>query len=384
MHYLFLIAGFNAIFFALLLLQKKMARHDKILLYWLVYLGFYTGIYGLFSHKLFTDYYLLSASFVSLLMLNGPFLYLYISSLIQHSFRLNAGKLLHFLPFLLFNLYLFIASFSPGISEGIRLNHAEHVSRPSFLFNLFLTLTVLSGPVYFLLSIQLFKKLDINIFNNFSSDTNVNLNWLRKLVYSFGIIWTMLMVTTTIHHIFHLFSLTFCTDGISLSLSFFVILIGYFGLRQKEIFPQEIIEGKNAYLATVKNKEKYAGISMTEEELNDCAEKISIFVETEKAYLNPDLSLPQLAEILDIPSHHLSRVINDQFGVNFFNFINRYRIEEIKAKIDDLKFQNLSILGIAYDSGFNSKSAFNRVFKKMEGMTPSEYRKQLPKLHQPD
>ncbi|HMM17137.1 MAG TPA: AraC family transcriptional regulator, partial [Petrimonas sp.] len=112
---------------------------------------------------------------------------------------------------------------------------------------------------------------------------------------------------------------------------------------------------------------------------NDCAEKISHFVETEKAYLNPDLSLPQLAETLDVPSHHLSRVINDQFGVNFFNFINRYRIEEVKAKIGNPEFQNLSILGIAYDSGFNSKSAFNRVFKKMEGMTPSEYRKQIPK-----
>ena len=81
MHYLFLIAGFNAIFFALLLFQKKMARHDKILFCWLIYLGFYTGFYGLFSHKLFTAYHLLSASFVSLLMLNGPFLYLYISSL---------------------------------------------------------------------------------------------------------------------------------------------------------------------------------------------------------------------------------------------------------------------------------------------------------------
>ncbi len=379
MHYLFLIAGFNAIFFALLLFQKKMARHDKILFCWLIYLGFYTGFYGLFSHKLFTAYHLLSASFVSLLMLNGPFLYLYISSLIQHSFRLNTGRLLHFLPFLLFNLYLLIASFFPGISEGIRLDHVEHASKPPFLFNLFLTLTVLSGPVYFLSSIQLFKKLDINIFNNFSSDTNVNLNWLRKLVYSFGIVWTMLMVTTTIHHIFHLFSLAFCTDGISLSLSFFVILIGYFGLKQKEIFPQEVIEEKNTYVTADKNKGKYAGIPMTEEELNDCAEKISHFVETEKAYLNPDLSLPQLAEILDIPSHHLSRVINDQFGVNFFNFINRYRIEEVKAKIGNPEFQNLSILGIAYDSGFNSKSAFNRVFKKMEGMTPSEYRKQIPK-----
>ena len=377
MHYLFLIAAFNAIFFALLLFQKEMARHDKILFGWLIYLGFYTGAYGLFSHRLFTDHHLLSASFVSLLMLHGPFLYLYISSLIQHNFKITAEKLLHFLPFLLFNLYIFIASFFPGVSEGIRLDHVEHAYRTPFLFNLFLTLTVLSGPVYFILSIRLFKKLDINIFNNFSSDKNVNLSWLRKLVYTFGIIWTMLMIIATVHHIFHLFSLAFCTDGLSLSLSVFIILIGYFGLKQKEIFSQEVIEEKTEYVTADTKKEKYSGIVMSNVELEECSEKIRHFVETEKAYLNPDLSLPQLAEALDVPSHHLSRVINDRFGVNFFNFVNKYRVEEVKAKINDPKFQNLSILGIAYDSGFNSKSAFNRVFKTMEGMTPSEYKKQL-------
>lgn len=376
MHYLFLIAAFNAVFFALLLFQKKMAKHDKILFGWLIYLGFYTGVYGLFSHKLFTDYHLLSASFISLLMLHGPFLYLYISSLIQHNFKFTAKKLLHFLPFVLFNLYILIAAFSPDFAEGILLNHVEQAHKPPLPFNLFLILTVLSGPIYFILSIHLFKKLDINIFDNFSSDKNVNLSWLRKLVYSFGIIWTALMIIATIHHIFHLFSLVFCTDGISLSLSVFVILIGYFGLKQKEIFSQEIVEEKTAYVTADKKKEKYAGIVMSEEEWNDCAVKIKNYVETEKAYLNPDLSLPQLAEKLDVPSHHLSRVINDQFGVNFFNFVNKYRVEEVKAKINDPKFQNLSILGIAYDSGFNSKSAFNRVFKQMEGMTPSEYRSQ--------
>jgi len=380
--YLFLIAGFNAIFFALLLFQKRMAKHDKILFCWLIYLGFYTGIYGLFSHKLFSNYHLLSASFVSLLMLNGPFLYLYISSLIQHNFKLTTEKLLHFLPFLLFNLYLLIASFFPDASEGIRLDHVEHAGKPLFLFNLFLTLTVLSGPIYFILAFRMFKKLDINIFNNFSSDANVNLSWLRKLVYSFGVIWTMLMIIATVHHIFHLGSLSFCTDGLSLSLSIFVILIGYFGLKQNEIFSQEAIKEENTYISADKNKEKYAGIPMSEEELGDCAEKIRHFVETEKAYLNPDLSLPQLAETLDVPSHHLSRVINDQFGVNFFNFVNRYRVEEVKAKINDPKFRNLSILGIAYDSGFNSKSAFNRVFKNMEGITPSEYKRQIS--HQTD
>ena len=96
---------------------------------------------------------------------------------------------------------------------------------------------------------------------------------------------------------------------------------------------------------------------------------------TEKPYLDADLSLPELANRLAIPSHHLSRVINEQFEANFFDFINQYRIEEVKVRIDNPEYQNLSLLGIAFECGFNTKSAFNRVFKKMTGFTPSEYRK---------
>lgn len=98
---------------------------------------------------------------------------------------------------------------------------------------------------------------------------------------------------------------------------------------------------------------------------------------TEKPYLEADLSLPELANKLDIPSHHLSRVINEQFGVNFFDFVNQYRVEEVKSRINNPEFENLSLLGIAFDCGFNTKSAFNRVFKKMTGFTPSEYKNKI-------
>lgn len=93
-----------------------------------------------------------------------------------------------------------------------------------------------------------------------------------------------------------------------------------------------------------------------------------------KPYLEANLSLPELANKLEIPSHHLSRVINEQFGMNFFDFINQYRIDEVKSKIGNPKYAHLSLLGIAFDSGFNTKSAFNRVFKKITGLTPSEYK----------
>jgi len=372
--YIFLIAVFNALFFAILILQKKKALHDKILIYWLIYLGLYTGIYALFSNKLFIDFHLLSASFISLLLLHGPFLFLYISALIDQKFQFNRKKLLHFIPFILFNLFIVIASFFPEISERIRLDHVESEHGIPLLFNLFLILTVLSGPFYFILSILLFKKLDINIFNNFSSHENVNLDWLRKLVYTFGVIWTLLMIFATVHHVFGMFSWIFCTHGLSLSLSVFIILIGYFGLKQKGIFIQ--YHDQNIEYVT-EPKSKYAGVVLKEADAEKYVSQIQHLMGIEKPYLDADLTLPQLSTKLQIRSYLLSRVINENLGLNFFDFINQYRVDEVKSKLNNPEFDHLSLFGIALECGFNSKSAFNRVFKKFTGLTPSEYKNQL-------
>ncbi|KAF5027983.1 Helix-turn-helix domain protein [anaerobic digester metagenome] len=374
MKYFFFIAAFNALFFAILILQKKKVLHDKILIYWLIYIGIYTGSYALLSNTLFTDYHLLSVSFISLLMLHGPFLYLYISALIDEKYQFNKKHLFHFAPFLLFNVFVLVSPLFPEFAGRIRLDHVESEHGAPLLFNFFLLLTALSGPVYFLLSIRLFKILDINIFNNFSTTENVNLDWLRKLVYSFGVIWTILMVVASIHHVFHLFSWTFCTDGLFLSLSVFIILIGYFGLKQKEIFTQ-YPDHKIEYVTEPKTK--YASVLLKEADTELYISKIKHFMKEARPYLDANLTLPDLATKLEIPSHHLSRVINENFGLNFFDFINQYRIEEVKAKMANPEFDNLSLLGIAFESGFNTKSAFNRVFKKVTGATPSEYKKQL-------
>ncbi|HCE56517.1 MAG TPA: AraC family transcriptional regulator [Prolixibacteraceae bacterium] len=377
MKYIFLIAAFNALFFAILIFQKKKALHDKILICWLIYLGLYAGIYAFFSDRLFTDFHLLSASFISLLMLHGPFLYLYIYSLVDEKSQIYGKNLFHFAPFLLFNVFLLISSLLPEISENIRLDHVESEHGAPLLFVLFLILTALSGPIYFILSIRLFKKLDINIFNNFSTSEDINLDWLRKLVYSFGAIWTVLMVFAALHHVFYLFSWTFCTDGLFLSLSVFIILIGYFGLKQKEIFIHYPVQSTE-YITEPKTK--YFGVLLSAADAENYVSRIKDFMHKEKPYLDANLTLPHLATMLHIPTHILSRVINEKIGLNFFDFINQYRVEEVKTKISEPDFDNLSLLGIAFDCGFNTKSAFNRVFKKMTGLTPSEYKKTIIKI----
>lgn len=374
MKYIFIIATFNALFFFALLAQKKpRAFHDKILILWLLYLGFYIGIYTFFAPAMFQVYPLLSAAFISLLMLHGPFLFLYIRSLVNQASTFLYSDILHLVPFVLFNFFIIVTSFFPATAAKIRLDHTTVDYDSSTIFNFFLVLTALSGPVYFRLSIALFKKLDINIFNNFSSLENINLGWLRNLVYTFGAVWTILMVAAVIHHIFHLFSWNFCTNGLSLSLSIFIILVGYFGLKQKEIFSGF---EKNQFVTNHNLGEKYKGSILKESDAEKYAEKLKIYMAEKKPHLNPDLNLPQLAGELNIPSHHLSQVINKNIGQNFFDFINHYRIEEVKSKITHPYYQKYSVLGIALEAGFNSKSAFNRVFKNITGQTPTQFKKQ--------
>jgi len=304
-------------------------------------------------------------------MLIGPFLYCYILTLVYDRRQIFIKDLLHLVPFVLFNLYILIASFSSGLTEKLNIEKIGPGYDPPLLFLFFLIITAFSGPVYSLLTIKLFKKLDINIFNNFSNSTDIDLYWIRKLVLVFGVVWTALISVTVIHHVFHMFSMAFCTDGLFLSLSLFVILIGYFGLKQKIIFSaEEIIEpGDISRVQT-----KYSGSRLSDLEAKQLAEQLKKHIESSKTYLNPDLTLSQLATETNMSSHLLSQVINEQFNLNFFDFVNQYRVEEFKKRLGDPNYIHFSILGIAFDCGFNSKSAFNRVFKKITGLTPSQYK----------
>jgi len=375
MKYLFLIAAFNALFFTVLLMQKKhRALHDIILLYWLIWLGFYIGVYAFYSHDLFVHYRLLSICLLSFLMLFGPFLYHYILILVSDRKQILLKDLLHLIPFVLFNLYILWASFFPAYSERLSMEKLDADYNPPLLFLGFLIAISLSGPVYFLLTVKLFRKLDINIFNNFSNSINLDLSWIRKLVLIFGVAWTALVAVTVIHHVFHMFSMAFCTDGLFLSLSVFVILIGYFGLKQKIIYnTEDIIVPPD----TAEVPAKYSGSRLTDEEAKKYAEKLKNHMLSSETWLNPDLTLAHLAADLGIPAYLLSQVINEQFNLNFFDFVNQYRVDAFKQRIANPRYNSFSLLGIALDCGFNSKSAFNRIFKKATGVTPSEYKSSL-------
>ena len=97
----------------------------------------------------------------------------------------------------------------------------------------------------------------------------------------------------------------------------------------------------------------------------------------ERPYRDPDLTLPALAERLNTTPHKLSEVLNRELAQTFHDFVNGYRVDEVRARLADPNTKHLNILALGLDAGFASKSTFNQVFKKVTGQTPSTYRKAL-------
>jgi len=125
--------------------------------------------------------------------------------------------------------------------------------------------------------------------------------------------------------------------------------------------------------------EKYKNSSLSPEDRISFKQKIAKVIEEEKVYLNHDLTQASFAQKLALSSHHLSEVLSFEFDTNFYQLINSYRIEEAKRLLGLPTNKNYKILAVAYDSGFKSKTTFNRVFKEQTGYTPTEYREKMNK-----
>ena len=154
--------------------------------------------------------------------------------------------------------------------------------------------------------------------------------------------------------------------------------MGYLGLRQPAIFTQAFVSQQTAIEESVNQTvEKYHRSGLDKETSLVFLNELASHMETNKPYLEGDLVLPQLARQLGISANYLSQVINEQLKVNFYDFINGYRVEDAKRLMKNTGQKNSNILNIALDSGFNSKSAFYTAFKKATSMTPTQYRKTL-------
>ncbi len=124
-------------------------------------------------------------------------------------------------------------------------------------------------------------------------------------------------------------------------------------------------------------KRKYKKSLLDKKELKQYHDRLEQLISDEEPYLDPDLTLRDLAEMLEIPPNHLSQLLNEGFDKNFSEFVNSYRLAAFKSKAADPSQRHLTILALAYDSGFNSKTVFNTYFKKTTGITPRAYWKKV-------
>ncbi|MGU3375251.1 helix-turn-helix domain-containing protein [Chryseobacterium sp. M5A1_1a] len=207
-----------------------------------------------------------------------------------------------------------------------------------------------------------------------SNTENIDLQWLIKLSF-------LLFVTIVITVGYELFN-TFVYkmhQHLVMDLLFLFIVYStlYYVLRQKEIYPTDKNQREELLSIELESEAEEALRKklIQDDEFEPLKQRLINLMETEKPYLDGDLNLLKLSDLIQINAHQLSYLLNNGFQENFFYFVNKYRVEHAKKMLVNDSYQKLSILGIAFESGFNSKTAFNTIFKKMTDMTPSEFRK---------
>lgn len=302
----------------------------------------------------------------------GPFLYLYTKSLIFNYKKLRWKDFLHFVPFVLLTVvYLVFFQDKLNFQSGYHIFRPDGYTIARILFGLSFVLSVFYYSASTLLIIHRYRKIKYDNFSYFSS--NNMLNWLYFLAAFILLMYCIFFGMGLYNIIAHTrwFNVEYFAD---ISLVVLTYSISYFGIKQNYLFnkPYEVPEESIAK----PNKEKYKNSNLSKEQKKIYIQKILDFMESERPHLNPELNIQDLSKQIDITRHHLTEILNNELGKNFFNFINEYRVQEVKKRLLDPKFQHLTIVAIAYESGFNSKSTFNSIFKQQTQSTPSKWRKE--------
>ena len=351
--------------------KKNKMLADKILLVMLaVYAitigGPYIEIYN--RNNSYPYPHLMNIAWIFLL-LHGPLLWFYVKSLINKNYQFRLVHFLHFLPFLVYLVLHYFNFLSLTANEKILLTQNELFTTTVF-FKIRGISIGLSSIGYNIWALILLRKHRKNIMNQFSSIENIDLAWLRTLSLASLIVFTVNVFMFNLNNYFH-FAGFYELAQIAYSFStIYVLFIGYFGIKQGRIFVDNSNIEVEQFLETGK-KEKL--IFAEKKDYSDIINKLTLLMEQKLPYLDPELNLAKLSSLMKTKPELISEVLNSSLNQNFFDYINKYRIEEFKIKCLNKENKHFSVMGIAYDCGFNSKAAFYRAFNKFEGISPTSY-----------
>lgn len=385
---IFLIGAGQALFYISLMLSKKQKQTaDFVLLAWLFAMGLHLlSYYALHAAKFDSSFWkIIILLLPPLIYSHGPLLYLYLKVLTQERQEFKTKYLFHFIPFLVSLCYYYYTYFF--IAKGDANYFINGNREPQYLLMIFYSLNIFLNPVYVVVVLIKLAKHRKKIKNNFSYLENINLNWLRFMAIGLGSISIVVWIVIFSKYL-KIVDINFEDDSyIYLSLVLFVFITGFFGFKQGVIYKFALPEEKHNEKKMVKGEsnekdepeketesDKYEKSQLTKGDANQIVTSLSDLMKTEEPYKQNQLSLNDVAEKLNIPSHNLSQVLNVYLETNFYNYINKFRVEEVKRMLNNKKFEHYSLLGIAHEAGFNSKSAFNRIFKNVTGQTPTQYK----------
>ncbi len=307
-------------------------------------------------------YFLLSG--FSFTFLQGPLLYFYAKTATDRDFVFKKVHLVHLLPFLLFWACMVIVYHSKPLEVKLDLiasNYLRYWAGMEIIY-LFLHFQIIAYLAVALRNLRRFRCQYINRVKELS------LNWLTFGLSVFLIMWSVHLIIQLIGKVVELpLILYFAFSFLCMALYFiFANLAVFKSLRQPELILGETLTTE---------KLKYENSTLTSAESEQILKQLLEYMDAQKPYLHPSVSIDEIARALHIPSRHLSQAINEKLNQHFFDFINRYRIEEAKRLISDSTGNRKNMLEILYEIGFNSKSAFNSAFKKHTDMTPREFKK---------
>jgi AraC-like DNA-binding protein len=370
---LLLLAASQGLFLSVLILH----RHRKV--YANRFLGSLIFLYSiLLVHLIVNDIgpYRSNVTLVVLVVgfsfVMGPLHYLYARYLSHPGQGFRRRDWLHFIPFLVFECL--VLCYRPGTVRLLPKGEVMGIPAGFVLLN---WIIIAQSAAYMLLTLRVLKRYASAIRNVFSTIEKIKLDWLKKITVTAMAFIAVFLVENTLLlfgiDLSNRFNLT------SVLIAVYVYAIGYMGLVKSEVLADPLRRnpvdeaGEDFDLPY----EKYGKSGLSEDKAESCRVSLLALMDEKKPYTNPDLTLGGLALMLNISPHNLSEVINTRTGSSFFDFVSRYRVEQVERDLADPVKGQFKLLSIAFDAGFNSKSSFNTVFKKMTGTTPSRYRRKI-------